>query len=187
MTVRSSSVRFPHFSLTFRFTCFQFPSTRFQSIFDLRRFAFVVPRERSADRNVPARAARRVGKGARQDRTPRHAKTVAPCPRGNRSPRERHAWATRVWSNRVERIAYALLPTLQGLSPRLRLHVEGDRRARAHGLERALERRNELLRAFDLLAAAAAGLHHLLVVGRRLELGERHHVGFGGVAVGKDV
>src|SRR5512139_97760 len=32
MTSRSSSVRLPHFSLILPFICFQFPSTRFQSI-----------------------------------------------------------------------------------------------------------------------------------------------------------
>src|SRR4051812_17746197 len=76
---------------------------------------------------------------------------------------------------------------VRDLSPRLGLHIERDRRARAHSFERALKRWNELLRALDLLAAAAAGFHHLLVVRRWLELGERHHVGLSGVAVGEDV
>jgi hypothetical protein len=77
--------------------------------------------------------------------------------------------------------------SLAQLPPRLRLHVERHRRSRAHGFEAAPQRRHEIAGALDLLAAATAGLDHLLVVGRGLELGERHHVRLGGVTIGEDV
>src|SRR4029078_5432385 len=49
MAVRSSSVSLPHFSLTVPLTCFQFPSTRFQSMtFSFSNFSGCEAKERIA-------------------------------------------------------------------------------------------------------------------------------------------
>src|ERR1700751_4647495 len=47
MTSRSSSVSLPHFSFTLPFTCFQFPSTPFQSMADLPRICAATNEPRS--------------------------------------------------------------------------------------------------------------------------------------------
>src|SRR5262245_59748072 len=69
----------------------------------------------------------------------------------------------------------------------LRRYIEQRRRAGAHRIETTLQRRRQFGRLLDFFAVAAACLDDLLVVRRGLELGQWHHVGLGGGAVGIDI
>src|SRR5215475_4170873 len=83
--------------------------------------------------------------------------------------------------------ACALLIVCDSGMPALRRDVHERRCPGPHRLERTLERRQEVAGLIHLLAVAAASLDHLFVVGRGLELGERHDIGLGGSAVGINV